>query len=532
MSSSILPLLSQPLPRAVTPGSHITNKPWSAFWISPPNQPARAYGVYHFRKTIELTEPPAKFVVHLSADNRYRLFVNGAPVHIGPARGDLRHWRFDSLDIAAFLQSGTNVIAAQVWHFAEHGPVAQVTDQTAFILQVDNAASALANTDASWLVFKNPAYTPLTDARSRLWTYIVAGPGDDVDAAHYPWGWTAADFDDSVWVSAASLRRGSPRGLSTDGRWPLVARQIPLMEATPIHLQTVRRVAGTQVPAAFLLGDSPVSIPAHTTARILLDQTEITTAFPALLVSDGAGSTVTLTYAESLYEGPDTPASKVKRHRNAIEDNTMRGFIDIFRPDGGENRLFRPLRWRTWRYLQLDVTTADAPLTLQDLRAEFTAYPLSEHANFPRSDPSLFQIWDIAWRTLRTGTHEIFTDSPYYEQLSYVGDTRIEALVSLYVSGDDHLMRKSIEAFDESHNPNGLTSSRWPDSRHQSIPPYSLVWISMVNDYWQLRDDPDFVQARLAGVREILRYFHEHSHPVSGSCTGRQWWNYIDWIPS
>ena len=511
------------------PAPELLNQKWSAAWIAPTGQPTREYGVHHFRKSFELAQPPERFVVNVSADNRYRLFVNGTPVHIGPARGDIQHWRFDSLDLAAYLKAGPNVIAAQVWNFGTEGPVAQETDQTAFILQGNSTAESVVNTDRSWRVFTNPAYTPITGFGGTLQTYIVVGPGDDVDASKYPWGWADLTFNDQDWSYATTLRNGAPRGISTDGKWLLVPRQIPLMEESPVRLRNVRQTEGIDATDAFLTGSAPLTIPAHSAATLLLDQGEITTAFPELLTTGGRGSHVTLTYAEALYDGP-LASDKTKSHRDIVDGKFIRGFKDTFRPDGGHGRRFRPLRWRTWRYLQLQIKTADEALTLDDLRGEFSAYPFVEHARFNTSDPTLSAIWDIAWRTLRTGSHEIFTDSPFYEQLSYVGDTRIEALVSLYVSGDDRLMRKSIEAFGERRNSNGLTTSRWPDSRHQIIPPYSLVWISMVHDYWQLRDDPNFVEQRLPAVREVLRYFAEHSDPTTGSFTGREWWNFVDWI--
>src|SRR5581483_6338335 len=65
---------------------------WSASWITCPGVSQRAYGVYHFRKSFTVDTIPRSLVVHVSADNRYRLFVNGYPVCSGPARGDLAHW--------------------------------------------------------------------------------------------------------------------------------------------------------------------------------------------------------------------------------------------------------------------------------------------------------------------------------------------------------------------------------------------------------------------------------------------------------
>jgi alpha-L-rhamnosidase len=74
----------------------LLNGGWSAQWITCPDVAPRDYGVYHFRKTFKLENLPAKLVVHVSADNRYRLFVNGKAVCSGPARGDLYNWYFET----------------------------------------------------------------------------------------------------------------------------------------------------------------------------------------------------------------------------------------------------------------------------------------------------------------------------------------------------------------------------------------------------------------------------------------------------
>ena len=80
-----------------------------ALWISSPGASPYDFGVYHFRRTFDLPQKPARFVVHVSADNRYQLFVNGTRVSWGPARGDLSAWPYETLDIAPWLQPGKNV---------------------------------------------------------------------------------------------------------------------------------------------------------------------------------------------------------------------------------------------------------------------------------------------------------------------------------------------------------------------------------------------------------------------------------------
>ena len=46
-------------------------------------------------------------------------------------------------------------------------------------------------------------------------------------------------------------------------------------------------------------------------------------------------------------------------------------------------------------------------------------------------------------------------DTPYWEQLQYVGDTRIQALISYAVTGDDRLPLQALRAFDQSRVPEG-----------------------------------------------------------------------------
>src|ERR1700741_1739096 len=113
---------------------------WPAKWIASPGAPERDAGVYYFRKEITLAAVPGHFWVHVSADNRFLLHVNGAYAGEGPARGDLFHWRFETIDLAPMLKQGKNVLAATVWNFGTRAPVAQMTNRTGFMLQGDTSA--------------------------------------------------------------------------------------------------------------------------------------------------------------------------------------------------------------------------------------------------------------------------------------------------------------------------------------------------------------------------------------------------------
>ncbi len=357
--------------------SFLLNRSWKAQWISHPTESLLDYGVYHFRKDFELKELPKEFIINVSADNRYRLFVNGKPVCFGPARADLEHWTFETLDIAIFLKQGKNVIAATVWNFGELKPWAQFSLKTAFIVQGNSSPEEIVNTDTSWKVIRDQAYTPApASSKETSGQFVVVGPCDRVDANLYPWGWEMPDYDDSSWLTPKTLDTAHPKGVGTDINWELTPRIIPFMEQARQRFATVRRISGTALPEGFLAGKATLTIPANRKITILFDQEKLTAGYPELLVSGGKDGHIRLTHSESLFS-----ADGSKGNRNETEGKSILGYSDYFLPDGKLNRLFRPLWFRTWRYLQMEIETSADPLTINSFSSEFTAYPLKENAS-------------------------------------------------------------------------------------------------------------------------------------------------------
>src|SRR5579884_2506271 len=78
---------------------------WDASWITASDAPQRDSVVLRFRKIINLAQKPEHFVVHVSADNQFLLYVNEQWVGFGPAHSDLAHWRYETYDLAPFLRA-------------------------------------------------------------------------------------------------------------------------------------------------------------------------------------------------------------------------------------------------------------------------------------------------------------------------------------------------------------------------------------------------------------------------------------------
>jgi hypothetical protein len=510
---------------------NILKKPWKAQWIAVPDEPAREYGVYLFRKNVELTAKPDSFIVHVSGDNRYQLWVNGKMASHGPARGDAFHWYFETVDIAPFLQSGNNQIAARVWNEGAQTPLAQISLRTGFILQGNTPAEEMVNTDTTWKCIRDSSYSPLTP--NLIYTYYVAGAGELVDRRKAIKNWNTVNFEDSNWKNAVELEVGLPKGVfEWENGWMLVPRPIPPMELTVQRFREVRQTEGIQIVKAFPEQKTAFTIPANTRATLLLDQSFLTNAYPTLLFSKGKDATLSLKYAEALYvdEGGTTnwKAQHQKGNRNEVAGKRFVGREDRIISNGSDNQEFNALTWRTFRYVQLQIDTKDEPLVLEDLYSTFTGFPFEMKARFDTGNPFHNQVIDLGWRTARLCANETYMDCPYYEQLQYIGDTRIQCVVSLYNAGDDRLMRHAIDQIDFSRLAEGITMSRYPSSLQQIIPPFSLWWIGMLHDYWKYRPDAGFVQSKLPGMRQVLHFFNQYQQ-ADGSIKDAPYWNFTDW---
>jgi hypothetical protein len=514
------------LPGSGQSSDHTTlPKLWNAYWIAQANDPGREYGVYYFRKSINLVARPAAFIVNVSADNRYKLYVNGTLVSAGPARGDTYYWNYETIDLAPWLTTGKNSIAAIVWNEAESRPEAQISLRTAFILQGNTASEEILNSNNSWKCLQNRAYTPIVGVGYP--TYYVAGPGELVDMNKSVKNWMGADFNDSAWPDAAQMEHGKPKGLPDAFGWMLVPSVIPQMERTLQRIPSLRKAEGVTAPSSFPATKTAVTVPANTRATLLLDQTYLTSAYITLNFSGGKNAGISLMYAEALFDNLANYRTQ-KGNRNDVDGKIFAGRRDSVISDGSAGQSFNTLYWRTFRYIRLSVQTKDEPLVIDDIYGTFTGYPFRLNAKLHTDDPEMQKILDIGWRTARLDAMETYMDCPYYEQLQYIGDTRIQAMVSYYNSGDDRLARNAINLMDHSRIAEGLTLSRHPSYSPQIISTFSLWYIGVLHDYWMYRPDSSFIKDKLTGARAVLDFFSKYQQ-ADGSLKGTPYWTFVDW---
>ena len=503
----------------------ILHKRWKATWITTSNASPDGYGIYLFRKSIDLPTKPNQFIIHVSADNRYKLFVNEQLVSLGPARGDLAHWNFETVDIAPYLKSGKNIIASQVWNEADVRPEAQISARTGFILSGNSDDESIINTNATWLGEKDNSYAP---TRFTGRGYYAAGPGEIQNMALHPKKWQSITFDDSKWAKAKTLFNGTPKNLlgpfGSPNSWMLIPSSIPQMELRDERLmKLVQKNGNVTIPEGFPNERKSVKIPANSSVQLLLDQSYLTNAYSNMIFSGGKGASISIKYAEALFN------KMSKGNRNEIEGKSFVGRLDSLISDGSINQSFTSLAYRTYRYVQVQITTKEEDLTINDIYGTFTGYPFKLNAAFKSTNSELSKILEIGWRTARLCATETYMDCPFYEQLQYIGDGRIQALISLYNSGDDRLVKNALNLMDFSRQPEGVTLSRHPSFTPQYIPTFSLWYIGMLQDYARYGTDLSFVKQKLGGVRQIIDYFNSYQI-ADGSLKNVPQWMFTDWV--
>lgn len=274
------------------------------------------------------------------------------------------------------------------------------------------------------------------------------------------------------------------------------------------------------------LNKSFTVIPANTTLRVIFDLENYYCAYSVLKIKDGKNARIRVTWAEAAFTDPE---KIMKGDRGSVHNKYFRGAWDEFISDG-KQRTASPLTWRCGNFIEVYIVTAENPLVLESIKLKETRYPLEMDGRYSCNDANLNAIVPLCLRTLQMSAHDNFIDCPFYEQLLYAGDGRLEALTSLVICKDDALIRKAISIIASSRDINGFTMARWPSNARQYIPSFSLWWIGILYDYALWRNDKAFVSSFIPGMRYLLDAFLSR-FDGDGFLRGVAWeWNFIDWV--
>jgi len=514
----------------------ITNY-WPCKWISYENENSKPTVVI-FSKEFDI-EWEDTVRVHVSADERYILYFDGNLLGRGSERGDKNNWYFESYDV--HMDIGKHILTAVVWNLGSLKPWAQVTISPGFLLspQDEKYFNMIGTGSSKWKVKKIDGISFIDISGMGI------GTGARCIMKQNILNFETEDKDSSQWQIAGEMNFacGSTNySLSATNR-VLKPSTLPQMVEKKWDKSKIRFIddSGTldhTIPRAYheciqsemndwisLLDGKDLQIKPFTHRRILIDFNDYVCIYPRLVVSGGEKSLIKIHSAESLFEN-----GGFKGNRDEVEGKFFQGVGDMFYPDGGVGRLYESLWWLAGRYLEIEIKTEEEPLKIEQLAFIETRYPMEMKSNFSSSDQRLERIVDIGFRTLQNCMHETYMDCPYYEQLMYVGDTRIQALITYVTNDDENMAKKALWIFGQSaNNHSGLINCAYPQQGGRVIPSFCLWWIAMAYDYMMYKGDREFLTTLMPTVRYVLDKWMEDYTP-GGLIKTPGGWNYIDWV--
>ncbi|KAK9482905.1 Six-hairpin glycosidase [Lipomyces starkeyi] len=528
---------------------------WHPEWVEDPMS-SSAGGFVNFRKEFVIDQVPKNPVrVQVSADTRYKLYINSRFVHAGPVKGDQQAWFFDELDIQPHLQPGTNYVAIRVLRFYYASRFATSFPRTPFpgllvrhVLSDDaDVQNFDIHTDESWETSIDESARLPNDMKDDDFLHVF----EDIDGRRR---------EHPRWVSAAPKKFMTSFGLATP--WRLSPRLIPHPHLEPAAVKAIHNIRSSEARSLWenmLLqpqgGKTYMSVllRAGTVHHIELEFEHHMTAYIAFRFSRplADGSSLLVTYSECYEDEPvQLPYVRVKGDRR---DTSMRLFGPRDRyifagpiESGAVMRhyeteeyeeCFAPFHFRTFRFIALDIEVASgADLVFQGIDITKTNYPLQVVADVNPPADALWvrDLWNISLRTLINCMHDCYEDCPFYEQLQYAMDTRSSALFTYCVSGDDRLARQAIMQLHNSFQPAiGLTASRAPAHHLQIIPHFSLFWVCMLTDHYDHFGDASYVSKFLSTSYAVLETFNSRIDAELGlvrSVETSDQWDFVDWV--
>jgi len=529
---------------------------WPCDWIACPDASEAPFVTAYFKRF--KLDAHTKSRIHVTADERYELYLDGEKIGRGSECGDAKNWFYETYDLD--LEAGEHCFAAKVWSLGDLAYKNQLTVHPGFLLspQQRSHATGFGTGTSEWVskIIGGHRFQKADFA-------FGIGATETIDAHAYDPEFVFGKG--TPWKTADTLCKASSL---SDSSHILKPRLLPPMINNRLKTGCVRFVANlpfdpsadpSDLDAAsikidrtddlpnehnnwnILTGDRSVEIAPNCCKRVIIDLQDYYCAYLQLTTSQGDGSTIKINWSESLYSDNTSEGSDHYRYSKGNRDEIDGKYFQLsigstFRPNGASDFVFEPLWWRSGKFIEILVKTEQEPLVIKELKLLETRYPLDISSTFSSSDPRLQEIASIAHKTLQCCCHETFVDCPFYEQLMYAGDARLTALANYVTTNDDRLVRKAITMFDASRNGGGLTYACYPYRGVHRIPSFSLVWIAMVHDFAHWKTDLCFVEDRLPGVRQVIEYFLERKNNdgLIEPCDKREWgnFNFIDWVPT
>lgn len=533
--------------------------PAEAVWIGSahPFDLHEAYLCFRSPPTWRLERTPQRAELFITADSRYKLWVNGHFVARGPARCYPHAQSVDQLDLTGLLQSGLNTLAVHVYqpgyshfsyvHCATAGLLAHLVcdDQTMLV------------TTPYWRFRRDPSFAALVPRVS------IYGSGVEERDLNLADDWFDPAYNDSGWANArlvaplsgypwSSLRlrtlpllverelplklvetrqltkrkRKTPSPVSGEG-WGLpVPSTKPEVAPPDLHLALRERwfAAAPQPTQADAAGWFSPNLAAGESHYWLFDLGRAYTCQGWVEIETAGGQEqLTISYAEKFQAGQLVISDPQTYCRVRLTDRFL------LRPGPHRAETFA---LRGGRYLLFQLIGPTGPNLRLRFCARVSEYPLEITHPLPTADPELASIIHMGEETFRACLQDGFVDSAWRESSQWLGDALPQSLIMAALSDDLRPLRQVLEMAAQGAYPDGVLPSVLPGEVHAyTIVDYNFIWVELLNLYHKLSGDRELVATLWPTLVKMLARFQQdvNSMGLLMSQPGRRL--FLDWAP-
>lgn len=480
-----------------------------------------------------LAHRPARAELFITADSRYKLWVNGQFVARGPARSYPHAQSVDRLDVTAFLQAGPNSLAVQVYQ-PGYSHFAYVHRAAAGLLAnlVCDGQSVLVTTP-QWRTRRDLSFAATVPPVS---IYLSGVEERDLNVLD---DWTAPTYDDSAWAAA--------RLVAPLGGFPWTGQQVrrlPLLRERDLPLRLVETRRGPSSPQGdvhlalreswFAATPTPLeadatgwfapTLAAGEAALWLFDLGRGYTFQGWAEVRAAAGSEqLAISYSEKMAGDQVVLSDPATYCRVRMTDRYR------LRPG---DQVVEPFAMRGGRLVLFHLTGLTGPGCQVRFHARAAEYPLEVTKPLTSPEPELNDIITLCEETLRACLLDGFVDNPWRESAQWVGDALVDGLVLAAMTDDTRPLRRVLELAAQGAYPDGVLPSVVPGEAHAyTVVDFNFQWVEMLHLYQHLSGDEALVRALWPTLVKLLDRFSQ-DRPAEGlllSQPGRRL--FMDWAP-
>ena len=444
----------------------------------------RESGIYEFRKKVVIRKSES-ITIRIFAATVYILYINGEYICEGPCKSAENVRYFDTV-ANNYLKAGTNEIVVKVMHLTNKKRLSSFIKTNKPVLLFDaQGENVHIMSDKTWECFFAEGH------RLVSFDYVpFVSPNEELDTDA---GFIPLEVTESVDTDFENFYDGV--GIEND--MLLKPRPIPMIYPQPPSEMKIIKSGSN-----FIELDAGKYVTANVTVKVR------------------ANSEIKIIYSECYADG------NKKERRDAEGIGILGGPYDIIRT-GNEDYEFRTFRYRAFRFIRIECENPKQMIGEASCTAAH--YPLDICGSFECSNEDLNRIYDVSINTFLSCLHDTFVDCPYYEQQQYVMDSAIEASVLMCISEDLRPIKKCIEEFAVSQQPDGLILANYPCGYKQIIPGFSFFWIYLLYDYFNCTGDTEFVYKQISTMDKILCYFDCCVRDRGLICKSG-YWDYVDWV--